>query len=232
MQLLFGLPPAPFELDEMSAGQGVHRPTRIVLQLVVELGEARGIRGQDVHLLFDKTNAARQLQRLGEGGERVRPALTLATRSGDTAPPARSRPRVVATVTGTSSGSDRGASSATQAPSANLGSRRRAASLQRLVLPIPPGPTRVTRRWEVLRSRISSSSTARPISSETGSGRFVGGRDGVESAEPSPQLRADQVAIGRECLTQGRDLGLQAAVFDCRARLPIHRRDPHDLGKS
>jgi hypothetical protein len=37
----------------MSAGQGVHRPTRIVLQLVVELGEARGIGGQDVHLLFD-----------------------------------------------------------------------------------------------------------------------------------------------------------------------------------
>ena len=51
-----------FELDKMRAGQGVHRPIRIVLQLVVELGEARGIGGQDVHLLFDTTNAARQPQ--------------------------------------------------------------------------------------------------------------------------------------------------------------------------
>src|SRR6516165_8801839 len=44
----------------MSAGQGVHGPTRVVLHFVVELGEARGLRGQDVHLLFDTTNAARQ----------------------------------------------------------------------------------------------------------------------------------------------------------------------------
>ena len=65
-----------FELDEMSAGQGVHRPTRIVLQLVIELAEERGISGQDIHLLFDTTNAARQLHRLGEGGERVRRTLT------------------------------------------------------------------------------------------------------------------------------------------------------------
>ena len=69
-----------FELDEMSTGQGVHRPTRIVLHLVVELGEARGLRAQDVRLLSYTTNAARQLQRLGEGGERVRPALTLPKR--------------------------------------------------------------------------------------------------------------------------------------------------------
>src|SRR5216683_4759131 len=69
-----------FELHESSAGQGVHRPTRIVLQLVVEPGEARGIRGQDIHLLFDATNAARQLYRLGQGGERVRRALPLPKR--------------------------------------------------------------------------------------------------------------------------------------------------------
>src|SRR5262249_28683658 len=66
-----------FELDEMTAGQGVRRPSRIVLQLVVELGEARGIRGEDIHLLSDTTNAARQLHRLGQGGDRMRRALTL-----------------------------------------------------------------------------------------------------------------------------------------------------------
>src|SRR6516162_8996302 len=64
----------------MTARQGVHRPTRIVLQLVVELGEARRIGGQDVNLLFDTAKATRQLQRLGEGGERVRPAFTLPKR--------------------------------------------------------------------------------------------------------------------------------------------------------
>ena len=48
-----------FKLHESSAGQGVHRPTRIVLHFVVELGEARGLRAQDKHLLFDTTTAAR-----------------------------------------------------------------------------------------------------------------------------------------------------------------------------
>jgi hypothetical protein len=64
----------------MSAGQGVHRPTRIVLHLVVGRGVACGIRREDIHLLFDTTNAPRQLHRLGEGDERVRPALTLPKR--------------------------------------------------------------------------------------------------------------------------------------------------------
>ena len=48
-----------FKLHESSARQGVHRPTGIVLHFVVELGEARGLRAQDVHLLFDTTNAPR-----------------------------------------------------------------------------------------------------------------------------------------------------------------------------
>src|SRR5258708_4880320 len=77
-------------------------------------------------------------------------------------------------------GSVNGASAATQTPSPNLGSRRHTTSLLRRVLPMPPAPTRMTRRWEVLMSRISSSSTSRPISSETGSARFVGGRDDVD----------------------------------------------------
>src|SRR5947207_15495038 len=48
-----------FELDEMSTRQAVHRPSRIVLQLVIEPGEVRGIiGGQDVHLPFYTTDAA------------------------------------------------------------------------------------------------------------------------------------------------------------------------------
>jgi len=69
-----------FELDEMSAGQCVHRPTQIVLQLVVEPREARGLRGQDIHLPFDAINAARELHRLGDGGERLRRAFSLPKR--------------------------------------------------------------------------------------------------------------------------------------------------------
>ena len=40
-----------------------------------------GIRGQDIHLVFDTTNAARQLHRLGEGDERLRRAFTLPKRN-------------------------------------------------------------------------------------------------------------------------------------------------------
>src|SRR6202049_2395859 len=98
--------------------------------------------------------------------------------SGDAVPDASSSPSAVATATGTSSGSDSGASSMTQTPSANLGSRCRAASKPSRVLPIAPAPGRGTRRWEALRSTISTTSASRPISSETGSGRFVGRRDG------------------------------------------------------
>ena len=94
-----------------------------------------------------------------------------------TAPPLRSSPSAVATVTGTRSGSDSGASSATHTPSANSASRCRATSRPRRVLPIPPSPIRVTSRCVVTRSVTSESSASRPISSDTVSGRFVrGGR--------------------------------------------------------
>jgi hypothetical protein len=56
----------------MRARQGVHSPTRIVLQLVVESGEAGRFRGQDVHLPSDPIDTARQPHGLGEGGEWVR----------------------------------------------------------------------------------------------------------------------------------------------------------------
>jgi hypothetical protein len=48
--------------------------------------------------------------------------------------------------------------------------------MPRRVLPMPPAPINVTRRCDAARPRNSSSSTSRPISSETASGRFVGAR--------------------------------------------------------
>src|SRR4051794_25671942 len=64
----------------MSARQGVHRPAWNILQLVVEPGEARRLRGQDVHLPCDATNVAGQPNGLGEGGERVRSTFALPER--------------------------------------------------------------------------------------------------------------------------------------------------------
>ena len=175
-------------------------------------------------------------------GERVRDAF------GRYNVPARSRPSAVATVAGTRSGSDSGASSMAQTPSANLGSRCRATSKPRRVLPIPPAPVRVTRRWAAVRPRISSNSTSRPISSETGSGRFVGGRDaaGRRRGRPCNRLRmrarrdradlpgklvaasgnrADQVAIRPEGAAQGRDLDVQTVLLDDPVRPDaLHQR--------
>jgi hypothetical protein len=89
-------------------------------------------------------------------------------------------------------------------------------------------------------SRISASSTSRPISSETGSGRFVGGwadagcagaalapanSPVLARARPqnvdlagelvtAPGDRADQVALRPEGLAQHRNLGLQVVLLD------------------
>ena len=54
------------------SSSGISSCMKVVQGKVCTVGEARGIRGQDIHLLFDATNAARQLYRLGEGGEWVR----------------------------------------------------------------------------------------------------------------------------------------------------------------
>ena len=127
-------------------------------------------------------------------------ASALATRSADAAPPLRSSLSAVATVTGTRSGSDRDASSATQTPSANSVIRCRPTSRPRRVLPTPPSPIKVTSRWVVTRSITSESSASRPISSDTGSGRFVGWRDGLGSGRcglsvPSSPLPGERARI-------------------------------------
>ena len=110
----------------------------------------------------------------------------------------------------------------------------RATSRPRRVLPMPPAPVRVTSRCAAARPRISSRSSSRPISSETGSGRLVGGSIAAGSAAASAGLvrarrhnadlagklvaasgdRADQLALRPEGGAQRRDLGLQAVLLD------------------
>ena len=76
--------PRHFELDEMAAGHGVHRPARIVLHLVLECGEepveARRIRSEDIYLPFDGNHAARKPYRLSECSERLGRTLSLPKR--------------------------------------------------------------------------------------------------------------------------------------------------------
>ncbi len=108
---------------------------------------------------------------------RIAPAI----RSGDAVPATCVRPSALATVVGTSSGLDKGPSSATNTPSGYLGKRCLATSKPRRVLPIPPAPTRLTSRCAVARAVTSPSSASRPINSEITSGRFVG-RKGVAAA--------------------------------------------------
>src|SRR4030095_4744598 len=97
-----------------------------------------------------------------------------ATRSGDSEPPATVSPIAIATVTGTSSGSDNGASSATQTPSVNSDNSPRATSRPSRVFPTPPVPINVTSLWTDSASVTSSTAGARTISSDVDAGRFVG----------------------------------------------------------
>ena len=64
----------------------------------------------------------------------------------DLSPPLRLHCKTLAIAVGTRAGSDSDASSTNHAPSANSPTTPRAASRARLVLPIPPGPVRVTKR--------------------------------------------------------------------------------------
>ncbi len=116
------------------------------------------------------------------------------TRSGDSAPARSVTPRATATVTGTSPGSASGASSATQTPSAQSGSSRRATSSPSRVLPMPPAPISVTSRWIPSSSVTSVSAAARPISSEVGAGRFVG--DGASGSAATAADRRSAAGLG------------------------------------
>jgi hypothetical protein len=75
-------------------------------------------------------------------------------------------PRMAATVSATKSPLVKGASSANQTPSGNLGSSCRAAAIATRVLPMPPGPVNVTIRCVATNSTTSVTAWSRPISSE------------------------------------------------------------------
>ena len=83
-------------------------------------------------------------------------------------------PNPVATTSATAAGSPRGASSISHTPSGNSGTSSAATWRARRVLPTPPTPVKVTRRW--VRTSVTSSSMApaRPTKLVVWTDRFPG----------------------------------------------------------
>ena len=90
------------------------------------------------------------------------------------APSRAGSPSAPATALGTRAGSVIGASSAMKTPSGNASLIDAATSIASLVLPTPPGPSRVTNRRSSRRSPILASDSSRPTKASIRSGRFVG----------------------------------------------------------
>jgi hypothetical protein len=89
--------------------------------------------------------------------------------------PARNwTPRARAVSPTTSAGSRIGASSTSRAPSAKCGSRRAASSRASRVLPLPPGPVRVSSRAPASRRSRSASSRSRPTKPVSWRGSWLG----------------------------------------------------------
>ncbi len=92
-----------------------------------------------------------------------------------------SRPIEAAIAEGTSSGSVTGASGTNHAPSGNRSTQSPASASERRVLPVPPGPVRVSSR--VFSSRPTAASTsARPTKLVSCGGRLLGVASSVRSA--------------------------------------------------
>src|ERR1043165_440476 len=103
------------------------------------------------------------------------------------------------TVGDTRLGSARGAKATKKTPSGKSDNFARAASMPRRVLPIPGGPTKVTRRmFEFDRYSLSLvSSCSRPISDVREAGKFERGeRQGVF---PTPSPGADSKSPREKC---------------------------------
>ncbi len=84
-----------------------------------------------------------------------------------------SRTSSTAPIAGRTSAGSRTDSSATNhAPSGKRSATRRAASRERRVLPVPPGPVRVTRRAPSINLARASISASRPTKVVSGSGRL------------------------------------------------------------
>ena len=109
-----------------------------------------------------------------------------------TSPPASSTPRTAPTASGTRSGSLTTARSTHHAPPGWRGAAGSAATIARLVLPMPPGPTRVTNRSDARSRARAAMSSSRPTRGAGSDGRLwlttPGDRSGGKSAR-SPRRR-------------------------------------------
>ena len=90
------------------------------------------------------------------------------------APVTRARPRVAAIAASTSAGSRSAARSTNQTPCGKRSRTSRATASARRVLPLPPGPVRVTIRLSTRSARTASISSSRPTKLVTSPGRFEG----------------------------------------------------------
>ena len=99
--------------------------------------------------------------------------------------------RTSAIASGTSSASDTAASSTKYTPPEKRSLIRDASSIDSRVLPVPPGPVRVTTRTSGSNrtTGISSSWRSRPISGEEGMGSFCGATSYVDSVAISRRAR-------------------------------------------
>ena len=101
--------------------------------------------------------------------------------------PASSRtPRAAATAWGARAGSARGASSTSHTPSGYAGSTSAAARRARRVLPTPPAPVSVTRRWAPSSAATAASSRSRPTKLVSCRGRLFGSASSVRSGGNAP----------------------------------------------
>ena len=82
------------------------------------------------------------------------------------------RPRVAAIAAGTSSGSSVVSRRTSHAPSGTRSAQRRASSIAKRVLPVPPGPVRVTRRASSNSASSAANSRSRPTKVVSRDGRL------------------------------------------------------------
>jgi len=102
----------------------------------------------------------------------IRLSLSPVTRLWSGSSACMSRPSAVATALGTRRGSPRGARSTSQTPSSQPATICSATARASVVLPMPPGPTTVTRRCCERRDTSAAAASSRPIMRVTAKGRL------------------------------------------------------------
>ena len=141
------------------------------------------------------------------------------------------RSRAEAIAAGTPAGSPTGASSTRHPPERRPSATARPTSRASRVLPTPPGPTRVTKRWSansVLRSRSSAS---RPTSGVSASGMpgCEPGAGGGERCEV-PAWRRQRRVVGEDRRLQPAQLGSRFEAELLAQELTALLEDPERVG--